>query len=80
MMLRVTAKTLKPRLIVTEAGGRWTLQSQSKIKNTSYDFTPGQTFDEVTPDGREVTVKIFQCLIKRRKSSKIFLVNNCLRR
>jgi fatty acid-binding protein 3 len=53
---RMLAKGLKPRLVISENGGRWTVQSESSIKTTSYEFTPGVQFDETTPDGREVKV------------------------
>lgn len=54
--LRLTAKGIKPRIIISEAGGKWTLRTESAIKTLSYDFIPGAEFDEVTPDGREVKV------------------------
>jgi fatty acid-binding protein 3 len=53
---RMLAKGLKPRLIISENGGRWTVLSESSIKTSSYDFTPGVEFDETTADGREVKV------------------------
>ena len=51
---RMAAKSIKPRLVISENGGRWTLRSESTLKTTSYDFTPDVIFDETTPDGREV--------------------------
>ncbi|CAF1270838.1 unnamed protein product [Rotaria magnacalcarata] len=51
---RLAAKSIKPRLIISENGGKWTVRSESTIKTTSYEFTPGVEFDETTPDGREV--------------------------
>jgi fatty acid-binding protein 3 len=56
MMMRMTAKGIKPRLVISESGGTWTVRSESSLKTTSYDFTPGVEFDETTPDGREVKV------------------------
>ncbi|CAF1509390.1 unnamed protein product [Adineta steineri] len=52
--MRLTAKGVKPRLIISEAGGKWTVRTESAIKTLSYDFTPGVEFDETTADGREV--------------------------
>ncbi|CAM4754163.1 unnamed protein product [Rotaria magnacalcarata] len=52
--LRLTAKGVKPRLIISEANGKWTVRSESAIKTVIYEFTPGVGFDETTPDGREV--------------------------
>jgi len=54
MMMRMAAKGIKPRLIISEAGDKWSVRSESTIKTTTYDFTPGVEFDETTADGREV--------------------------
>ncbi len=54
--LRMVAKGLKPRLIISEAGDKWTLRSESSVKTVTYDFTPGVEFDETTADGRQVKV------------------------
>jgi fatty acid-binding protein 3 len=54
--LRMTAKGVKPRIIISEAGDKWTLRTESVIKTLSYEFTPGVEFDETTADGREVKV------------------------
>ena len=50
MMMRMAAKGIKPRLIVSEAGGNWTVRSESTIKTTTYEFTPGVEFNETTAD------------------------------
>jgi len=56
--LRMAAKAVKPRVIISENNGKWNIKSESTFKTLSIDFTPGVAFDETTPDGREVTVKI----------------------
>ena len=56
MMMRMAAKGIKPRLVISEADGKWTLRSESTIKTVVCDFTPGVEFDETTPDGRQVKV------------------------
>ena len=56
MVMRMAAKGLKPRLIISQNGEKWSVRSESSVKTVSYDFTPGVTFDETTPDGREVKV------------------------
>lgn len=56
MILRMTAKGIKPRLIISENNGRWTLRTESTIKTLSVDFVPGVEFDETTADGRSVKV------------------------
>ncbi|CAF0850711.1 unnamed protein product [Adineta steineri] len=55
---RQLAKGIKPRLVISEADGKWTVRSESSLKTVSYDFTPGVEFNETTPDGREVTSTI----------------------
>lgn len=57
MMMRMAARGIKPRLIITEENGKWTLRSESAIKTVVCEFTPGVEFEETTPDGRQVTVK-----------------------
>ena len=54
--MRMAAKAVKPRLIICEKDGKWTLRSESTFKTVSVNFIPGVSFDEITPDGREVTV------------------------
>jgi len=54
--LRMTAKGIKPRLIISETGNKWNLRTESAIKTVTYDFTPGVEFDETTADGRQVKV------------------------
>lgn len=56
--MRMAAKAVKPRLIISENNGKWNIKSESTFKTLSIDFTPGVPFDETTPDGREVTVRI----------------------
>src|SRR5690242_16300601 len=53
---RMAAKGLKPRLIISENDGKWTVRSESAIKTVVIEFTPGVEFDETTPDGRQVRV------------------------
>ena len=57
MMVRMAARGIKPRLVITEQNGKWTLRSESSIKTVVCEFTPGVEFDETTPDGRQVKVK-----------------------
>jgi len=53
---RMLAKGLKPRIVISENNGKWTVRSESTLKTVTVDFTPGVEFNETTPDGREVTV------------------------
>ncbi|CAF1006245.1 unnamed protein product [Adineta ricciae] len=57
--LRQSAKLVKPKLIIQENGGKWSLKSESTLKSASYEFKPGCEFDETRLDGENVksTVK-----------------------
>ncbi|CAF4011221.1 unnamed protein product [Rotaria sp. Silwood2] len=61
MIMRMTAKGVKPRLIINENNGTWTLRTESSIKTLSYDFVPGVEFEETTADGRHVKVTSYNC-------------------
>ncbi len=54
--MRMAAKAVKPRLVISGNNDKWTIRSESTFKTLSINFTPGVTFEETTPDGREVTV------------------------
>ncbi len=56
MAMRMMAKGMKPRLVISENGDRWTIRSESSLKTTSLEFTPGVEFNDTTADGREVKV------------------------
>ena len=56
MAARLMAKGIKPRLVISEEAGQWTVRSESSVKSSSYQFTPNVEFDETTADGREVKV------------------------
>ena len=58
MTMRMAAKGIKPRLVISENAGKWTVRSESSLKTTSYEFIPGVEFNETTPDGREVRVRL----------------------
>jgi len=54
--LRQSAKLVKPKLVISEHGGKWSLKSESTLKTASYEFTPGVEFDETRLDGESVKV------------------------
>ena len=58
MAKRMMAKGIKPRLTITENDGKWFIRSESSLKTTAIDFTPGVEFDETAADGRDVKVDI----------------------
>lgn len=54
--MRMAAKAVKPRLIISSNGDKWNLKLEGTLKTVSIDFTPGVPFEETTLDGREATV------------------------
>ncbi|CAF3685304.1 unnamed protein product [Rotaria sp. Silwood1] len=52
--MRMMAKGIKPRIVISEDRGKWMLRSENTLKKISLEFTPNVEFDETTPDGREV--------------------------
>ncbi|CAF0877722.1 unnamed protein product [Adineta steineri] len=56
MVKRMAVKSVKPRLVISENGGKWTIRSESTLKTKTIEFTPDVEFDETTADGREVKV------------------------
>jgi len=53
MAKRTLASAAKPTIIISEAGGKYTMKTQSTLKNTEITFALGQEFDEETADGRK---------------------------
>jgi hypothetical protein len=47
---------VKPKLVIGECGGKWSLKSESTLKTQSYEFTPDTEFDETRLDGECVKV------------------------
>jgi hypothetical protein len=43
-------------IISADDNGKWTLKSESTLKNTAYEFTPDVEFNETRADGAEVKV------------------------
>ena len=56
MTKRMAVKSMKPRVVISENGGKWAIRSESSLKTKTVEFTPGVEFDETTSDGREVKV------------------------
>ena len=54
--IRAIAKTVKPRVTIAEKDGKWSLKSENTYKTTTVQFTPGIEFEEVSPDGKQITV------------------------
>jgi hypothetical protein len=54
--IRTIAKTVQPRVTIDEKDGKWSLKSEKTYKTTTVQFTPGVEFEEVSPDGKHITV------------------------
>ncbi len=61
MMGRMIAKGMKPRLVITEKDGKWTLRTETTFKTMILEFTPNVEYEETTADGRELKVIRFDC-------------------
>jgi hypothetical protein len=61
-MWRMMAKQVKPRLVITEKDGKWTLRAETILRAITTEFIPGVEYEETTPDGREVRVRLFGCI------------------
>lgn len=57
MMGRMMAKGLKPRLIISEKDGKWSLRTETTLKTMMIEFTPDVEYEETTGDGRELKVR-----------------------
>jgi hypothetical protein len=49
---------IKPKLIISRNGDQWALKTESTLKTSSYNFTPGVEFDETRLDGESVKVSL----------------------
>ncbi|CAF1483423.1 unnamed protein product [Adineta ricciae] len=54
MAKRMAIKNIKPRLVIGENGGKWTIRSESTLRTKTVEFQPDVEFEETTMDGREV--------------------------
>lgn len=57
MMGRMAAKGLKPRLVISENDGKWSVRTETTFKTTTIEFTPNIEYEETTADGRELKVR-----------------------
>jgi fatty acid-binding protein 3 len=56
MMARMMAKGMKPRVVIIEKDGNWTLRTETTIRTMVIEFTPNVEYEETTPDGRQLKV------------------------
>ena len=56
-MGRMASKHIRPRLIISELDGRWTLKTETQFKTMTIEFIEGLEYEERTGDGRELTVR-----------------------
>ncbi len=54
--IRTIAKTVKPRVTINEKDRKWSLKSENTFKTTTVHFTPGIEFEDISPDGQQITV------------------------
>lgn len=56
MVIRMAAKGLKPRLTISESGGKWHIRSETSLKTIDREFIPGQPFEDEAINGDTVQV------------------------
>ena len=54
-LFRIAALASTPQMEVTEDKGVWTIKVSTILKSITLKFRVNEPFDEVTPDGREVS-------------------------
>lgn len=57
MVGRMMAKGIKPRLVISEQDGKWSLRTETTLRTVTIEFTPDVEYEETTPDGRELKVR-----------------------
>ena len=63
MPARLMAKGLKPRVIISENDGTWTLRAETSLRTKSVTFTPDVEYEEKTADGRDIKVDFYLTII-----------------
>jgi hypothetical protein len=77
--MRMAARSVKPRLVISQTANKWNIRSESTFKTVAYDFVPDIGFDETTPDGREVNVGD-ECCHGQRSCRSVVSDENHIRR
>ena len=67
-VIRMLAKNSKPRVIISEANGVWTIRTESVVKTITLDFRPGVEYDDTAPDGRKIKVRVLIGSVDRHPS------------
>ena len=75
--LRKAATISTPQMEVTEEEGAWTIKTSTLLKTIELKFKVGETFDETTPDGRNVSSLVtvdgnkFICVQTAKKKGQV---------
>ena len=72
-LLRKAALASTPQMEVSEDDGVWTIKTSTVLKSIELKFRVDEAFDEVTPDGREVSS------IASIEGNKFIIVQNAKR-
>ncbi len=54
---RMMARSVKPRLVIYESDGKWTIRIETMFKTVEAEFIPDVEFEESTIDGRRLRVR-----------------------
>jgi len=53
-LVRKMGASAKPTVVISQAGSKWTLKSESSVKTVEFTCSFDEEFDETTADGRKV--------------------------
>ena len=59
-LFRKAATVSTPTMEVTKEGETWTIKTSTTLKTMTLKFKVGETFDETSPDGRDVSSIVTQ--------------------
>ena len=72
-ILRKAAMASTPVMMISEAGGKWTMVTKTTVKSIELSFCLGEEFDEDTTDGRKCKTTVTMDgnkLITNQKATK----------
>lgn len=76
MAVRLMAKGLKPRVVISENDGIWTLRAETSLRTKSVTFTPDVEFEEKTADGRDIKVDLYLTVVFLSLTSRNIFSDN----
>lgn len=60
---RMMARGVRPRLVIFENNGKWTIRIETMFKGVAAEFIPEVEFEEMTVDGRRLKVRMIVLIL-----------------